>query len=63
MQMMNYHKDTEQDRIKFELSILLMVLEESYNSKKTNGTSFGTIDAHSQSTLRQFLFLLAFLLA
>ena len=31
MQMMKYHKDTEQDRMKFELSILFIVIEESYN--------------------------------
>ena len=31
MQIMNYHKDREQDRIKFELSILFIVIEESYN--------------------------------
>ena len=32
MQMMNYHKVSEQDRIKFELSMLLTVIEESYNT-------------------------------
>ena len=31
MQMMNYHKVSEQDRIKFELSMLFTVIEESYN--------------------------------
>ena len=31
MQMMNYHKVQEQDRIKFELYMLLIVIEESYN--------------------------------
>ena len=31
MQMMNYHKVLEQDRIKFELYMLLIVIEESYN--------------------------------
>ena len=33
MQMMNYHKVSEQDRIKFELSMLLTVIEESYNKQ------------------------------
>ena len=32
MQMMNYHKVQEQERIKFELYMLLIVIEESYNS-------------------------------
>ena len=32
MQMMNYQKVSEQDRIKFELSMLLTVIEESYNN-------------------------------
>ena len=32
MQMMNYHKVEEQDRIKFELYMLLIVIEESYNN-------------------------------
>ena len=31
MQMMNYHKVSEQDRIKFESSMLFTVIEESYN--------------------------------
>ena len=31
MQMMNYHKVIKQDRIKFELSMLFTVIEESYN--------------------------------
>ena len=31
MQMMNYHKVQEQERIKFELYMLLIVIEESYN--------------------------------
>ena len=34
MQMMNYHKVSEQDRIKFELSMLLIVIEESYNKHR-----------------------------
>ena len=29
---MNYHKVSEQDRIKFELSMLFTVIEESYNN-------------------------------
>ena len=33
MQMMNYHKVSEQDRIKFELYMLLIVIEESYNNQ------------------------------
>ena len=33
MQMMNYHKVIEQDRIKFELSMLFTVIEESYNNE------------------------------
>ena len=32
MQMMNYHKVSEQDRIKFELYMLLTIIEESYNN-------------------------------
>ena len=32
MQMMNYHKVSEQDRIKFEMYMLLTVTEESYNT-------------------------------
>ena len=35
MQMMNYHKVSEQDRIKFELYMLLIVIEESYNTYST----------------------------
>ena len=31
MQMMNFHKVKEQDRIKFELQILFIVIEASYN--------------------------------
>ena len=31
IQMMNYHKVSEQDRIKFELYMLFIVIEESYN--------------------------------
>ena len=37
MQMMNYHKVSEQDRITFELSMLLTVIEESYNRAYTEG--------------------------
>ena len=31
MQMMNYHKVSEQERIKIELSMLFTVIEESHN--------------------------------
>ena len=39
MQMMNYHKDTKQERIKFELSMLFIVIEESYNKCIVTKTS------------------------
>ena len=62
MQMMNYHKVSEQDRIKFELYMLLTVIEESYNIVPSDNSSQATIRPNFQKATirpkRKFRFIL-----